>query len=818
MKREDEKDNREQVFPTRFSLGQAVLWIASVALIYFASARISLSLLFQPEGIAAIWLPSGIFLSAILLSQRELRPWLTGTLFITDLIAEILAGTPFLVSAVYALALTGDAVLSCWLLFRFVGESITFGRARDVVGWLVLSVLCSNALMGLVLVQAFELLPGTHSFSISWLRWVASVGLGNLLMTPLILTWAVVARTRRRIWNRQKVLEGVALFIPLALLTIFLSSRLSVHLLFAAFLPFLTFPFLLWATFRFGVRGVATALFVVATMTLLIVASGRVPSLPQVPNIFDGVTIVQLFLAILAVPLLVLAAVENERKQAGEALQKSNALFEGITDQSPNPMWISDENGTLVRINQACCDLLNITAEEVVGKYNVLKDNLVEEQGFTPLMRTVFEEGRHVRFEMRYDSSRLKHLGLKGTSFVILNVNAFPIRDANGNVTNAVIQHIDITARKLAEEAIRESEGQFKTLFMSISEGFYISEIIYDDNGDPCDYRYLEVNPKFEQILGLSRDQIVGKRYKELVPVDTTQWLDNYCKVARTGVPLTYEFYSNEYCLYFETYAYQPAKGQVSVFVRDITERKHAGEEIKRSQDQLRALTRHLQGAIEEERSRIAREIHDDIGQLLTATKMDLALLAKEVGGIQEKRIQKKLSTEIEALIGLLDRGVQSIRRIVRDLRPELLGAMGLVAGIDWHAKEFEKRTGIRVFLDLPGAEPTLDKSQSLALFRVMQESLTNVARHAQASTVKIELKADPSILRLTITDNGKGIEEEARGRLLSVGLIGMRERMAELGGMFSIHGTPGEGTVVEVVLPKSDNRTQVTQPTSPTT
>lgn len=145
----------------------------------------------------------------------------------------------------------------------------------------------------------------------------------------------------------------------------------------------------------------------------------------------------------------------------------------------------------------------------------------------------------------------------------------------------------DITEHKRAAELIHQSEKQFRTLFMSIPDGFYLSEILFDDNGNPCDYRYVEVNPAFEQILGLRREQIIGKRYKELAPVDTTRWLDVYFSVARTGTPQTYEFYSKEFQMHFETYSYQPTRGQVSVFVRDITERKRAEIALHISEERL---------------------------------------------------------------------------------------------------------------------------------------------------------------------------------------------------------------------------------------
>jgi PAS domain S-box-containing protein len=163
-------------------------------------------------------------------------------------------------------------------------------------------------------------------------------------------------------------------------------------------------------------------------------------------------------------------------------------------------------------------------------------------------------------------------------------------RDAEGRVTHYQGIIIDITERKGAEEAIQQSEEKFRSLFMSLNEGFYLSELIYDDNGNPCDYRYLDVNPEFELILGLDRDQIIGKRYKELVPVDSTHWLANYFKVALTGEPCTYTFYSNEYRMHFETYAYQPVKGQVCVLVINVTERKRAEEALRESEEKFRVL------------------------------------------------------------------------------------------------------------------------------------------------------------------------------------------------------------------------------------
>ncbi len=140
-------------------------------------------------------------------------------------------------------------------------------------------------------------------------------------------------------------------------------------------------------------------------------------------------------------------------------------------------MWISDHKGTLLRINKACLNLLHITEDEVIGKYNIFKDNIVEEQGYLPLIRRVFEDGETVKFELKYETSKLKSYELKDSAFVILEVVIFSIRDKDGKITNAVIQHSDITERKRSEDALRSSEERYKQLLGSVSDYIYTIKI-----------------------------------------------------------------------------------------------------------------------------------------------------------------------------------------------------------------------------------------------------------------------------------------------------------------------------------------------------
>jgi signal transduction histidine kinase len=217
--------------------------------------------------------------------------------------------------------------------------------------------------------------------------------------------------------------------------------------------------------------------------------------------------------------------------------------------------------------------------------------------------------------------------------------------------------------------------------------------------------------------------------------------------------------------------------------------------------DQLRALTAHLQGIREEERKRVAREIHDELGQALTAIKLDLASLVRELpaGQGQEKKG--------ESILTLVDQAIQVVRRISTELRPGILDDLGLVAAVEWAVREFETRTGTKCRVDLPAADITLDQERDTAIFRIVQETLTNVARHANATQVDVLLKIDDGEVTLEVRDNGRGITDEQLAAGKSLGILGMRERAHLLGGTLSVIGVPGKGTVVRVRIPDNHGR-----------
>ena len=234
--------------------------------------------------------------------------------------------------------------------------------------------------------------------------------------------------------------------------------------------------------------------------------------------------------------------------------------------------------------------------------------------------------------------------------------------------------------------------------------------------------------------------------------------------------------------------------GDLERRVRDRTrELELAGEQLRSSRAELRALGSHLESVREEERAHIAREIHDELGQALTALKMDLARVSSGDGTVDPA-----------SLPAAIDDMIAAVRRIASELRPQMLDDLGLVAALEWYTQEFARRTGMRCYFHRRGRpeEAAIDAPRATALYRIFQEMMTNVARHAQASRVSVSLETTETSIRLMVRDNGMGMQQAHRNGRRSLGILGMKERAMVLGGSVSVAGAAGRGTIVRARIP----------------
>ena len=240
------------------------------------------------------------------------------------------------------------------------------------------------------------------------------------------------------------------------------------------------------------------------------------------------------------------------------------------------------------------------------------------------------------------------------------------------------------------------------------------------------------------------------------------------------------------------TFEDQPA---IYLGIRDMSERRRIEQELLESREQLRQLSAYMEAVREDERKRIALEIHDELGQLLTALKMDVSLLMMRLSRAPD------LLTKMTGMRDLVEQTILMARNVTNNLRPAALN-FGVVSALEWLAEDFSKRTGIPCQVVLNGGEPQLSDAHATALFRVVQESMTNVARHARATRVHVTMMCDEHRLVLNVTDNGCGFDPSAAGKRDSYGLLGMSERARLIGASLQIDSAPGSGTVVSISIP----------------
>jgi signal transduction histidine kinase len=231
----------------------------------------------------------------------------------------------------------------------------------------------------------------------------------------------------------------------------------------------------------------------------------------------------------------------------------------------------------------------------------------------------------------------------------------------------------------------------------------------------------------------------------------------------------------------------------------DIGGRKEQQAHLRESQEQLRKLAARVEAAREDERAEIARELHDELGQTLTAIKLDLG---RAIGAMSGDRVTSQAVDRLQSLVGLVEIALQTVKRLTMHLRPPALDHLGLAEAIHWEAIAFQARSGLRCHVRADGESSTLTPEQKTVLFRIFQEALTNVTRHARASAVSVTLAERRKQFELLIRDNGRGVTAEEVNDPRAIGLLGMRERAALVGATFEITGRRGKGTTVLVRVP----------------
>lgn len=488
----------------------------------------------------------------------------------------------------------------------------------------------------------------------------------------------------------------------------------------------------------------------------------------------------------------------TEKKQAEADLQQERERLENIAAASP--IVICSFRVSPARkhaypyVSPAFYDLYGITPQDLMDDPRIT-DQRVHPDDLPALVNTLLLSARAL--SRWHHTWRVKHPD-KGEIWV--EGYATPLREADGStIWHGILN--EVTERVRAENALRFEKERLEKMAMASPLGMYSFQLSQGKFSLPF------ASAAFYEIYGVTADELAQNsaaitsriHAKDLVCIRESM------AAAATTLSLMDVMYRYQHPdkgeRWLESFTAPILESDGSMtwhgLTNDITDRKQAEQALLLTQNQLRHLATHLQTVREEERTAIAREIHDDLGQMLTAMRFNLKWIEQALEPDAADMRQR-----VANAIDLIGQTIQVVRRLATSLHPSILDDFGLPAALEWQITEFQKHSGIRCRIEALPQSVTLERNRALALFRICQETLTNVARHAAATEIRLSLQEEQENIWLRIHDNGCGIAVDALAKRRSLGLISMRERALSLGGEFSVQGSPGQGTTVTVRIP----------------
>jgi len=473
----------------------------------------------------------------------------------------------------------------------------------------------------------------------------------------------------------------------------------------------------------------------------------------------------------------------------------SEILFDQLLEISADGMRLMDEKGQVLRVNGAYCKLTCKKKEELEGRR-------FSDIYFKDDRSRIFDTFQgHIQNQDLPVHSEGKYCLWDGRPIWLEFSNSLLDIPGAGRFVLSILK--DITPRKEAEFALAASENRFRLLFNHANDAVFVISLSDDIKLD----RFIEVNRAACESLMFSKEKfmtlnpyaIIPQEYYDSINIKLSELTSRKQAIFRMEslrrdkrrIPVEISAHLFEF----------KDRPTVLFIARDITKRAEVEQRLKNTSAQLRNLAVRQQAVREDERTLIAREIHDELGQVLTVSKIQLSLL---VGRLFEDK--ENMKDKFKPVMQLIDQAVDSVQQISAKLRPGILDELGLAAAIEWQTKDFEERTGIAFRSSLLKHELILSKDKATAIFRIYQEALTNVARHAQAERVSTFLRIENGLLILEVIDNGRGITRSQLEDHRSLGILGMKERAMILGGTVSINGVPGQGTSLKVEMPLDEN------------
>ena len=472
-------------------------------------------------------------------------------------------------------------------------------------------------------------------------------------------------------------------------------------------------------------------------------------------------------------------------RKAEEEILNRERRFRSLIENSTDGLSVIGADGTVLDISPSGEKILSFSRDEVIGK--IPKDIVHPEDIWlvATTFRDILDNPGHIP-TIQY------RLVIPGGGFRWIECSYKNLLH-EPYINAIVLNYRDVTDQVIAKNAIINERNLSDTIINSLPGIFYL----YTEAG-----QFLRWNGSFEEVTGYSSDEIRQMHPLDFFDTDEkellTQKIGNVFLSGEDHVQANFLLKTGAKIPYYFTgkvITYEGKKCLLGVGI-DFSDRVQAQEKIKETTEQLRQLAAHLQNIREEERLGIARDIHDDLGQQLTVVKMAMVRLARQMGG------NEAIEKNFQVVIDMIGKGIESIRRISTQLRPGILDDLGLVEAMKWQIEEFEKRFSISVSARFPENPDVISPAISINLFRIFQETLTNIARHAETTDVEVMLHADNQHLYLKVKDNGKGFNASEIRSKRTLGLLGMKERALMIGGQFAMDSRPGQGTTIEIEIP----------------
>jgi PAS domain S-box-containing protein len=517
------------------------------------------------------------------------------------------------------------------------------------------------------------------------------------------------------------------------------------------------------------------------------------------------------FVALLIWAARALNRADADRRQAAEALRQTNAKLDGIISSAMDAVISVNSQRQIVLFNPAAEKMFGLPAREATGQ---------KIERFIPESARDSHSGHIEDFGKAGEGARL--MGAPGPiQAKRANGEEFPAEasisrvEVDGERLSTIVLR-DVTERLRSEAGLRESERREHARRMELEALMESAPVVVWIAHD-AECRLITGNRTAQEMLRVAPGVNVSKSAPETEQLQHFKVVKDAQEVPNEALPMQTAgregkpVFGQELELRFSDGSsrwiygnavplFRPdgtVRGVVAAYV-DITALKEAEQELSLSRQNLRGLAARLQAVREEERALLAREIHDILAQELTRLKIDITWIRRQLAQPGDSSKQQSIKEKLASMSELTDVAIATVQKIATELRPVVLDSLGLCAAIEWQANDFETRTGIKCSVTVPESDLRLDRDRSTALFRILQESLTNVARHSAATRVEVELGCEGGIISLRVGDNGRGIRPAELNDPRSVGLLGMRERAALLGGQCEIKSGVDGGTIVE--------------------